>query len=193
MGKSMIAKVYDNLFSPAFVATTDEMVFNLPVSCTNEANGKRYPDGGGGTHRLFGENLFERSSVNTVTNWSPKASVFFNMLRHIEEVTETTYYLSRIDLNLQHSFCDGSAHIDGDYSNSTIMYFSNCQWEKEWGGQFQILDGQHGNVIEEYEYVPGRVIIFPSNYWHRGLGPRHPYVYRYSIVWRVTAVDSIDL
>ena len=41
----MIAKVYDNLFSPAFVATTDEMVFNLPVSCTNEANGKRYPDG----------------------------------------------------------------------------------------------------------------------------------------------------
>ena len=101
MGKSMIAKVYDNLFSPAFVATTDEMVSNLPVSCTNEANGKRYPDGGGGTHRLFGENLFERISVNTITNWSPKAPVFFNMVRHIEEVTETTYYLSRIDLNLQ--------------------------------------------------------------------------------------------
>ena len=120
MGKSMIAKVYDNLFSPAFVATTDEMVFNLPVSCTNEANGKRYPDGGGGTHRLFGENLFERSSVNTITNWSPKASVFFNMLRHIEEVTETTYYLSRIDINLQHSFCDGSAQIQPSCTSQIV-------------------------------------------------------------------------
>ena len=189
----MIAEVYDNLFSPAFIANTDEFIHTLPLTCTNEANGTRYPDGGGGTHRLFGENLFERTSVNTVTNWTSNASVFFNMLHHIEEETNQTYYLSRIDLNLQHSFCDGSAHLDGDLSNLTIMYMPNCQWDKEWGGQFQILDKQDGEVIEEHEYVHGRVIIFPSNYWHRGLGPRHPYVYRYTIVWRVRAVNTIEL
>ena len=93
----MIAEVYDNLFSPAFIANTDEFIHTLPLTCTNEANGTRYPDGGGGTHRLFGENLFERTSVNTVTNWTSNASVFFNMLHHIEEETNQTYYLSRID------------------------------------------------------------------------------------------------
>jgi hypothetical protein len=69
------------------------------------------------------------------------------------------------------------------------MYFPNLKWDKEWGGQFQILDDS-GSVVEEHEYVPGRVLIFPGQYPHRGLGPRHPHVYRYSIVWRVKHLED---
>ena len=41
--------------------------------------------------------------------------------------------------------------------------------------------------LEEYDYVPGRVISFPSNLPHRGLGPseKYPYIYRQSVVFRV--------
>ncbi len=71
------------------------------------------------------------------------------------------------------------------------MYMPNMIWDtKEWGGQFQLLDDDD-NVIEEHEYVPGRTLIFPSEISHRGLGPRHPHVYRYTVVWRVKKLTDI--
>jgi hypothetical protein len=71
------------------------------------------------------------------------------------------------------------------------MYMPNLEWDtKEWGGQFQLF-GDDGDVIEEHEYVPGRVLVFPSEIAHRGLGPRHPYVYRYTVVWRVQKLDDV--
>lgn len=182
----MIARVYDNLFSPRYMGEIEEIVENLPVTAINCANGQDYPMGSHGTHRLFGENIFERVGLNRVMNLSPKADKFFTMFEHIQSVVDEDYLLTRIDFNLQHSFCDGSYHIDGGEEDEfTIMYMVNTKWDSdEWGGQFQICDDNY-NIIEEHEFIPGRVLIFPGYYKHRGLGPRHPYVYRYTVVWRV--------
>ena len=46
-------------------------------------------------------------------------------------------------------------------------------------------DMADGHVIEEHEYIPGRVIIFPGDIFHRGLAPTVPYVYRYTTAYRV--------
>ena len=185
----MIAQVFDNLFDIEFMVKVEKQLKYLPVTATNVANGTAYPSGEGGSHLLMGENIFERTSLNKVVNLMDDSEIFFEMLERIEDFIETRYYLERIDFNLQHSFCDGTSHTDGDEGEYTVMYFPNLKWDKEWGGQFQVLD-DNGAVIEEHEYVPGRVLIFPGKYPHRGLGPRHPHVYRYSIVWRVRHLED---
>ena len=95
--------------------------------------------------------------------------------------------MHRIDLNLQFYGMDGSPHIDE--CQYTIMLMNNSQWNSEWGGQFQILSDDKQTVVEEYDYVPGRVLMFPSNVYHRGLAPLVKDVYRYSTVFRVTIDD----
>ena len=65
------------------------------------------------------------------------------------------------------------------------MVFPNPTWEKEWGGKFQIFAENGTDMLEEHEYVPGRIIVFPSHLPHRGLGSTEPHVYRYSIVFGV--------
>ena len=187
----MIAQIFDNLFDYDYMVQVEKTMLHLPVTAINEANGTGYPAGQHGTHKLFGENLFERRSINHIVNWTPKCECFFNMFSHIEEQVDFPLLLNRIDFNLQHSFCDGTSHVDGDPGDYTIMYMVNTKWDsKEWGGQFQIVN-ENNEVIEEHEYVPGRVLIFPSEIPHRGLGPRHPYVYRYTVVWRVRKLEDV--
>ena len=67
------------------------------------------------------------------------------------------------------------------------MLMNNSQWKSEWGGQFQLVDGE--TVVEEHEYVPGRVLIFPGSVPHRGLAPKVPSVFRYTTVFRVIPND----
>jgi hypothetical protein len=187
----MVAGVFDNLFDMKFMAKVEFQLMHLPVTAINVANGTAYPSGDFGTHKLMGECIFERHSINKVVNLMEDSEVFFEMFDHIEDHLEEKFYLQRIDFNLQHSFCDGTSHVDGDEGEYTIMYMPNMVWDtQEWGGQFQLLDDDD-NVIEEHEYVPGRTLIFPSEISHRGLGPRHPHVYRYTVVWRVKKLADI--
>ena len=65
------------------------------------------------------------------------------------------------------------------------MVMPNPVWKDEWGGKFQIFNEDKTEMLEEYDYVPGRIIIFPSHLPHRGLGPMEPNLYRYSIVFGV--------
>src|SRR6056300_420264 len=143
----MIAQIFDNLFDYDYMMQVEKTMLHLPVTAINEANGTGYPAGQHGTHKLFGENLFERQSINKIVNWVPKTECFFDMLDHIENSVEERLFLNRIDFNLQHSFCDGTSHVDGDPGDHTIMYMVNTKWDtKEWGGQFQIVD-DNDNVI----------------------------------------------
>ena len=47
-------------------------------------------------------------------------------------------------------------------------------------------------MVEDYDYVPGRIIAFECHHPHRGLGPKkeYPYVYRYSIAFRVRSMAT---
>ena len=55
-----------------------------------------------------------------------------------------------------------------------------------------IRDRTKGNeVVEEHEYVPGRLLIIPSNHEHIGLGTKKEYVYRYTVVYRIRYLEEI--
>ena len=80
---------------------------------------------------------------------------------------------------------DGSSHTDGaNHYEYTVMVMNNTKWKPEWGGQFQMLD-EHGTILEEHDYIPVRVVVFPGWIRHRGLAPLVPYVYRFTTVFRV--------
>ena len=125
------------------------------------------------------------------SNDEPKENFnLFDYISNIRNINSENYYLERIDINLQHSGCNGTLHIDSspiDITAKTYMLMVNPVWEKEWGGKFQLYSEDKSKVLEEYDYVPGRIIIFPSNLPHRGFGAdiNYPYVYRYSIVFGV--------
>ena len=185
----MIAHVIDDLFDHAFITSLEETILDsVPVYTTNVANSNSYPKGrNGGTHRFFGVDIFSRTSLNRVDTLHPKASEFFDVFDVIEKEFVSPLNLFRIDLNLQFYGQDGSPHIDE--FQYTIMLMNNSQWKPEWGGQFQLLSDDQKTVVEEYDYVPGRVLMFPSNVYHRGLAPLVKDVYRYSTVFRVTIDD----
>ena len=84
---------------------------------------------------------FARTNFNRVETLSKDAERFFDIFEHIQKVTDEYYYLNRIDFNLQHSFCDGSFHLDGhDDNHYTIMYW-------------QTILGTQKNGVDSFNYV----------------------------------------
>ena len=193
----MIAHVIDDLFDMPLLAELEKVILDkVPVYSTNVANQISFPVGyNGGSHRLFGADIFSKSGLNRVESLHPEAGIFFNMFDIIEhEVFNCPIMLWRIDVNLQFMDQHGTPHTDGDGTEEdvTVMLFNNTKWKKEWGGQFQMLDETEQNVIEEHEYIPGRLIVFPGGVPHRGLAPLIPYMYRYSTVFRCKIDGGID-
>ena len=140
--------------------------------------------------------IFNRSNVNRITQLHSEAQVFFDIFEEIEKVLGESLYLSTIEVNLQHSGNDGTLHRDvysggSDYTH-TIMFYPNPEWKDEWGGKFQIFSDDEKEMVEDYDYVPGRIIAFECQHPHRGLGPKkeYPDVYRYSIAFRGTPMQS---
>lgn len=184
----MLCEVYDNIFSKEFIIDLDNRIKNIPLETAN-ISGARYTKDRGvvGNHRLFGICIFNRLGINRITKLHEDSEIFFDALEIIERKLEKKYYVEGIHINLQHSGCDGSPHIDSSSQyEKTIMIMSTCYWEKDWGGQFQLTSEDGKDIIEEYDYVPGRLLIIPSSHTHRGLGPKvnYPYVYRTTVVFR---------
>ena len=190
--KIVLAEVYDNKFDPKYLHDIfATLQGKLRYRACNVANATTWPYHQEGSHRLFGSTIFARHHPNIISYLdnenAPTSFKMFEFLCRIKNLDSTRVYLNRIDVNLQHSGCDGTLHIDSngptDRSQHTIMVMPNPIWEKEWGGKFQIFSEDRSEMLEEYEYVPGRIIVFPSHYPHRGLGPTKEYMYRYSIVF----------
>lgn len=188
----MITQIIDNFFDEKFLLEFFETVENLQYSANNIANKKTWPYGSIGTHKLLGCNIFKRHDVNRILNLHNKSEVFFNVFDALQTYLQKSFYLSSIDINCQHSGCDGTFHRDSASGTITMMMFPNPKWEKEWGGEFEIFSEETNKVIEIYDYIPGRILIFPSNVLHRGLGPKKEYVYRYSVVFRLSEIEMID-
>tara|TARA_B100001250_G_scaffold201048_1_gene172368 strand:- start:217 stop:768 length:552 start_codon:yes stop_codon:yes gene_type:complete len=183
--------VIDDLFDHSFITKLeDTLLEDTPVYTTNVANSTSRPIGRKGSHRLFGVDIFVRKSINRVDILHEKAAAFFDAFEIIEETFNCPIYLERIDVNLQPFGADGTTHVDADPDTKdlTVMLMNNSEWKPEWGGQFQLMNGE--TVVEEHEYVPGRVLIFPGNHPHRGLAPSVPYVYRYTTVFRIIPQDD---
>ena len=181
---------FDSLFLHEFYENT---VSRIPYNFTNIANRKTLPYGYTGSHRLIGCNIFHRHGINDISdiNWEYYPA-FQDLYQSVEDIVDERFFLSSISVNLQPYGIDGTCHADaeaGEDDEFTILVMTNPIWKKEWGpASFQLLEKYDNNarVIEEYEYVPGRILIIPSPHPHRGLAPIQPYVYRTSVVFRVT-------
>jgi len=186
----MIGTVIDDRFDQKYLYDLFSVVEELKYRATNVANRRTWPFGYKGTHRLMGATVFNRLSINRILQLHPSASHFFDLFEQIENILGEQYFLSTIDVNLQHSGNHGSIHIDtntgGCSYTHTIMFYPNPEWKKKWGGEFEIYSEDGKKVVEEYDYIPGRIILFESSHPHRGLGPKIEYgdVYRYSIAFR---------
>ena len=185
----MICKVFDDLFDRLFIHELDHIISNkLKYEFNNVGNRTTWPYGYEGSYRLMGCTLFERENLNRITKLNKEAPIFFDIFERIENNFLTSkYLLNAIQINIQHSGCNGDSHIDSVENHLTIMLMTNSKWDTKWGGQFQVLNNDESSVIEEHDYVPGRLIIFPSHVPHRGLGPseKYPYIYRQTLVFRV--------
>jgi len=176
----MISHIIDDLFDKDFINHLYQlMIHEVPVTANNVAN----------SHRLFGTNIFARSGINRVDYLHDKAEKFFDAFDIIEDQFSTPIYLKRIDVNLQFINMNGSTHTDAVDEELTVMLMNNSEWKPEWGGKFQLMDWRD-NVIEEHDYVPGRVIIFPGKHPHRGLAPIVPNTPRYTTVYRIIPQES---
>jgi hypothetical protein len=191
----MICDVFDNIFDSLYLHETFAKISQMPVNFTNVANRKTRPYGYVGSHVLLGYSVFSRIGLNNITTCDEQHfSMFYEMYEMIESYLNHNFYLSAITTNVQPMGCDGTTHMDAEEDENdeyTILVMTNPEWKKEWGGQFQLIDksttlGKDGHVVEEHEYVPGRVILIPSSHPHRGLGPKEKYIYRTSVVFRVT-------
>jgi hypothetical protein len=187
-------QVFDDCFDDRFIYEIDEMTDRLPLVLTNIANRSTYPYGNKGSHKLIGANLFERKDEYNVVNKCPKE--LLNLYIHaVNKVIPNgdggngvNVELTGISVNVQPMGQDGTPHRDGQFNSRdrTLMYFANSKWESKWGGPFQIIDPDTKEVINEIDFVPGRLIYFDAGLLHRGLAPKNvPYIYRKSVVYRI--------
>lgn len=187
----MICNVLDNFFDSLYLHQLYSDIENIPVKADNIANRSTFPYGHKGSHKLFGTTLFDRVDMNRVRVLHSNVGPFFDIFDRVQRQLQIRFFLHSIHLNIQHSGCNGTTHMDSDWNDDyTILMMTNPEWNKEWGGQFQLTSLDGNEVIEEYDYVPGRIVILPSKHPHRGLGSTSPYIYRSSVVWRVTKFED---
>lgn len=184
-----MVEVYDNLFDFSELVEIENHILTLDSNCTNTTDKFILRDSNGrieNNHLFFGSHLFQREGINKITVWENKTEYYLNIFKKIENFLNRSYYITAISTNIQPCGYDGSTHTDGPTDkHKSIMLMSNCYWEEEWGGQFQLTDFD-GNLVKEYEYVPGRILIFPGNHPHRGLGPKPGITnhYRTTLIFR---------
>jgi hypothetical protein len=182
--------ILDDKFDDLYLHEFARRVGDIPVCQDNVANRYTYPYGKKGTHKLQGNCIYRRETVNRVVHLLDDAKMFFDILEQVEKLLGQKYFLSSIDLNVQHRGADGESHTDADnLEDLTIMMMVNPIWKPEWGGQFEIMNKEETEVANTFEFVPGRIIVFPGIIPHRGLGPCVDGVYRSTVVWRVTPLD----
>ena len=188
----MICDVYDDIFDARYLHEFfDNVIAMAGYNITNIANRKTQPYGNTGSHRLLGKQIFARGNVNDIEDIDLDGYIkCMRMYNMIERVIGESLYLQNISVNIQPCGIDGTCHADSNYDDEfTILVMTNPEWKKEWGpASFQLLEEYDNNarVIEEHEYVPGKVLLIPSIHPHRGLAPTKPYIYRSSIIFRVT-------
>ena len=118
----MIGTVIDDRFDKKYLYDLFSVVEELQYKATNITNRKTWPFGYKGTHRLMGALVFNRLSVNRILHLHPSASHFFDLFEQIENILGQQYFLSTIDVNLQHSGNHGSIHNDNAGYTHTIMF-----------------------------------------------------------------------
>tara|TARA_R110000803_G_scaffold56812_1_gene114241 strand:- start:1133 stop:1702 length:570 start_codon:yes stop_codon:yes gene_type:complete len=177
-------QVWDNYLDDGFLVNLDEDSNHYSWQLNNVANRKSFP------YKRKGSHLFWSSGFPSLEKSPKNISNLYNFI--IKEVVQSSFNLEGIMLNGQSLGQNGTTHIDNYYNDGyrTLMVFINHKWQKEWGGEFQLLEEIDNNskIIKTIEYIPGRIIIFDGNIPHRGLSPIEPYILRKSLIFRLKSL-----
>lgn len=178
-------QIWDDYLDDNFILDLDEDSNNYSWRLDNVANRKSFP------YKRKGSHLFWGSTFPSLEKSPKTISSVYNFI--IKELVQSSFNLESIALNGQSLGQNGTTHIDSYYNTGyrTLMVFINHKWQKEWGGEFQLLENNNNKakIIKTIEYVPGRIIIFDGNIPHRGLAPTVPYIVRKSLIFRLKKND----
>lgn len=174
-------QIWDNLLDDRFLLDLDEESNLYNWNLNNGSNKNSFPYNKKGDHVFWGCHFTEKLPKNI--------KMLYDFI--MKYVVEEPYKLNFTMVNGQSLGQHGKVHQDAVYNSGerTLMVFINLKWQKEWGGEFQLLDGkdnENSKIIKNIEYIPGRIIIFDGNIPHRGLAPTVPYVVRKSLVFRLS-------
>jgi len=183
------AGIWDNLFDDIFIYKIDAESNRYHWKLANVANAKSYP------HKLKGSHIFW--GISFLPN-EEYPEILKDILNHLlNNIVPKNYKLKSIHLNAQSLGQNGTCHTDAEPNSGelTLMVFINNRWQKEWGGDFQLLANYSNNadVVHSIPYVPGRVILFDATIPHRALAPNEPYVVRKSLVFRLEKNNETNL
>ena len=175
-------KIWDNRIDDEFIFQKDKESDYYSWQYNNKANPNSFPNNTKGTHLFW-----------SVTSFPSKKTLdeYISLAQYCStHLIKKDIQVNSIFLNGQFIGQDGTSHQDlkADLKNQkTLMVYLNYFWQKEWGGDFQVLKEQSNNseVIHSIEYRPGRIIYFDSSLHHRGLAPKTAGVFRKSLVYRI--------
>jgi len=116
------------------------------------------------TSRMFGINLFYNHSYSNDCPYVVK-SITDEIINDV--LSENNVFLYRILANMQGLYQYAEIHTDSSSNNfiSLIYHVNNSE------GDTCFYDSKDGNIVYSVPFKMGRMIVFPSHYWHQGLPP----------------------
>ena len=175
-------RVFDNIFDKKFL---DDFSYKLRYTTWNTyniANRKTWPYGEKGTHRLLGNVLFDRKSIDIIKYHDDLELSYeaIKMFYAIQAKSNKNLQLEQIITNCQFMGMDGTNHTDVIDSKAKEYSFILMLCDEI------IDDNQGGEFINQTleETVPfryGRVIEFETHDLHRGMSFKEPHIVRYSL------------
>ena len=174
--------VWDNKIDDEFIFEKDKESDSYHWQYNNIANNNSFPHNKKGAHLFWGVYNFPNEDI---TNQYISLAKFC-----CTKLIKKNFEIRDISLNGQFFGQDGTCHQDitkGLKNEKTLMIFLNNRWQKEWGGEFQVLKDNSDKSQVEYsvDYKPGRIIFFDADLFHRGLAPKITGVFRKSLVYRL--------
>ena len=175
-------RVFDNVFDKRFLDEFSHKLRYTTWKVSNTANRTTWPYGEKGTHRLLGDMLFNRKSIDII-EYNDDLELSYSaieMFYAIQAHSKRRLYLEQIATNCQFMGMDGTNHTDVIDSKAKEYSFILMLCDEI------IDDNQGGEFINQTleETVPfryGRVIEFETHQLHRGMAFKIPNVARYSL------------
>ena len=187
-------KIWDNLIEDIFLSNLDYESDSYNFQFTNTGGKqKTWPGDRHKEYRFWGATLYNKHNFLRITDNLPD-QIYDLYIYLTKNIIQDSLELIHCQINGQTLGLDGGIHRDNHYPNGKVLYpytlmiFLNSKWDPSWGGEFQILENNTptSKVMYNIDYVPGRVLYFDGNLYHRGLSPLKPYILRKSLVFKLS-------
>ena len=125
--------------------------------------------------KFFGNVLYHRSGNidnRLKDSWFVDTVINFYLQEHLPKIFPNykLNFIHRINLNGQLPNLHSQKHVDMDnnYDDSywTMVYYIG---KNSTGGSLKFFNDYESDYVAEYEYIPGRMVIFPSKYIHQAI------------------------